>query len=125
MPRSVAQSLRQVRAQGLPDAPPAARVGVFLKLDADVVEWFRDTGPGYQARINHVLKEFVDGVRHPARSPGVLARAQELFEQYYAQCFWHMRPDLIVTERDLAAVVHGLRVNGGREGYLAAESLCR
>lgn len=30
-----------------------------LRLDNDVVEWFRSQGPGYQTRINAVLKEYV------------------------------------------------------------------
>ncbi|GAB0118100.1 BrnA antitoxin family protein [Acidisoma sp. 7E03] len=30
-----------------------------LRLDHDVVQWFRDQGPGYQTRINAVLRAFV------------------------------------------------------------------
>ncbi|WP_235824013.1 BrnA antitoxin family protein [Falsiruegeria mediterranea] len=29
---------------------------VTLRLDADMVRWFRKLGPGYQARINQVLR---------------------------------------------------------------------
>jgi len=31
-----------------------------LRLDADVIEWFREQGPGYQTRINAVLRAFVE-----------------------------------------------------------------
>lgn len=101
------------------------RVGVYLKLDAAVIDWFRAGGPGYQARINEVLRQFVQGVSEPDHPPTRVERAQRLFEQYRAQCFWHMRPDLVVTDADLAAIVHGLRMHGGRAGFLAAEDLCR
>ena len=30
-----------------------------LRLDADVVDWFRSNGNGYQSRINSALREFV------------------------------------------------------------------
>ncbi len=32
---------------------------VHIRLDADVLAWFRDHGPGYQTRINAVLRSFV------------------------------------------------------------------
>ena len=124
MPRSVSTSIVQTKAH--PPATPSgeARVGVFLKLDAGVVEWFRAGGPGYQARINEVLRRFVDGMREPDLHPDRLELAQSLYEQYYASCFWHMRPDLVVTERDIPAIMQGLRTHGGRAGFLAAEALC-
>jgi uncharacterized protein (DUF4415 family) len=30
-----------------------------LRLDSDVVDWFKQQGPGYQKRINAVLRAFV------------------------------------------------------------------
>ncbi len=38
---------------------PARKVDVHIRLDSDVLEWFRSAGPGYQTRINAVLKSFV------------------------------------------------------------------
>ena len=32
---------------------------VAMRLDADVLEWFQRQGPGYQTRINAVLREFM------------------------------------------------------------------
>jgi hypothetical protein len=124
MPRSVSNAVRHVAEQPPSTPPRANRVGVYLKLDAAVVDWFREAGPGYQARINEVLRQFVHSVTEPDHARSTVEHAQRLFEQFYAQCFWHMRRDLIVTERDVAAIVHGLRTNGGREGFLAADALC-
>ena len=49
--------------------------------------------------------------------------AQQLYRQYYARCFWHMKPDLQITESMIYLVVKGLRHNGGREGFLEAARL--
>lgn len=38
---------------------PARKQAVHMRLDADVLEWFRAHGPGYQTRINAVLRSFV------------------------------------------------------------------
>lgn len=32
---------------------------VTLRLDADVLMWFKSRGKGYQTRINRVLREFI------------------------------------------------------------------
>lgn len=32
---------------------------VTLRLDADVIAWFKKAGPGYQTRINRALREWV------------------------------------------------------------------
>ena len=39
---------------------PLRKQDVHLRIDADVLDWFRRTGRGYQARINDVLRAFVD-----------------------------------------------------------------
>jgi uncharacterized protein (DUF4415 family) len=38
---------------------PAPKQALSLRLDTAVVDWFRDQGPGYQTRINAVLRAFV------------------------------------------------------------------
>ena len=38
---------------------PGPKRRLYLRLDADVLEWFRSHGPGYQTRINAVLRAFV------------------------------------------------------------------
>ncbi len=104
------------------------KIGLFIKLDRSVVAWFKASGPGYQRKMNEVLKRFVSAVNSQNDStekPSILERAQELFEKYYEQCFWHMKPDLIVTEVDLPQIIKGLKTYGGRTGYIEAAELCR
>jgi uncharacterized protein (DUF4415 family) len=38
---------------------PGPKQGVYLRLDPDVLGWFRAGGAGYQTRINAVLRAFV------------------------------------------------------------------
>lgn len=38
--------------------PVEPKASISLRLDADVLEWFKSTGPGYQTRINAVLRAF-------------------------------------------------------------------
>ena len=33
---------------------------ISLRIDQDVIEWFKAQGPGYQTRINSVLRAFRD-----------------------------------------------------------------
>jgi uncharacterized protein (DUF4415 family) len=42
----------------MPGLPPR-KEAVHIRLDADVLAWFRGHGPGYQTRINAVLRSFV------------------------------------------------------------------
>ena len=44
--------------------PPGKDV-VTLRLDRDVLEWFRTQGKGYQTRINQVLRAFYEARRNP------------------------------------------------------------
>ncbi|MGH8558286.1 MAG: BrnA antitoxin family protein [Methylococcales bacterium] len=39
---------------------PRAKKAVSLRLDADVLDWFKAQGPGYLTRINAVLRSFVE-----------------------------------------------------------------
>ena len=36
------------------------KVAVGIKLDSDVLDWFKDQGKGYQTRINSVLRRFYE-----------------------------------------------------------------
>jgi uncharacterized protein (DUF4415 family) len=38
---------------------PPRKAPVHIRLDADVLAWFRGPGSGYQTRINAVLRSFV------------------------------------------------------------------
>jgi uncharacterized protein (DUF4415 family) len=41
--------------------PPKVSVG--MRLDADVVAWFKKNGAGYQTRINAVLRRYIEAQR--------------------------------------------------------------
>jgi uncharacterized protein (DUF4415 family) len=41
-------------------AAPRAKKSVHLRLDPDVLDWFRQQGPGYQTKINAVLRSFYE-----------------------------------------------------------------
>lgn len=49
--------------------------------------------------------------------------ANRLFREFYAVCFWHLKPDLVVTEDLIPLIIEGLRKHGGRSGMLAAARL--
>lgn len=38
---------------------PSEKISVGIRLDSDVVEWFKNAGKGYQTRINAVLKSYM------------------------------------------------------------------
>ena len=40
--------------------PVISKRSISLRVDADVLAWFQAQGPGYQTRINAVLKAFKD-----------------------------------------------------------------
>jgi uncharacterized protein (DUF4415 family) len=42
---------------------PPRKEHINIRLDADVLDWFRKTGKGYQTRINNVLRAFVESRR--------------------------------------------------------------
>lgn len=40
--------------------PVSPKASVSLRIDADVLAWFKARGPGYQTRMNAVLRAFKD-----------------------------------------------------------------
>jgi uncharacterized protein (DUF4415 family) len=38
---------------------PPAKVPISLRVDSDVLEWFREEGPRYQSRMNAVLRSYM------------------------------------------------------------------
>ena len=50
--------VRGMVRRGLEPLPPKASIS--LRVDQDVLEWFKAQGPGYQTRINTVLRAFRD-----------------------------------------------------------------
>jgi uncharacterized protein (DUF4415 family) len=46
---------------------PARKRDIHIRIDEDVLEWFRRTGRGYQTRINNVLRAFMEGRKRAPR----------------------------------------------------------
>ena len=44
--------------------PVRRKAQVTLRLDSDVIGWFKHGGRGYQTRINTLLRAYVDQQRH-------------------------------------------------------------
>ncbi len=86
-----------------PDAPPIdldwtqARLSlppgkdiVTLRLDRDVLEWFRAQGKGYQTRINQALRAFYEARRNPLAADVVDGTNAELAR---------VKAELVATQR--------------------------
>ncbi len=56
-------------ASGVVFAEKEPKLAVSLRLDADVLRFFRGLGSGYQTRINEVLRVFMDA-HQPATGRG-------------------------------------------------------
>jgi Uncharacterized protein conserved in bacteria len=48
--------VKGIARKGLKPIPPKASIS--LRVDSDVLEWFKSQGTGYQSRMNAVLKAF-------------------------------------------------------------------
>jgi len=51
----------------LVDWPPR-KESVTMRLDADVLAWFKAQGCGYQTRINQLLRRYMDGQKRGLKS---------------------------------------------------------
>lgn len=47
---------------------PRPKVPVSIRLDADLIDHFRSTGPGWQTRINAILRAYRDASRAASKS---------------------------------------------------------
>ena len=55
---AVKHIVRGIVRRGL--APLPSKASISLRVDQDVLEWFKAQGTGYQTRINTVLRAFRD-----------------------------------------------------------------
>ena len=60
--------------------PPTAKDLITLRIDHDLLEWLRSTGPGYQTRINQVLRAWYEqsARREQAKSERVKLKVPKL-----------------------------------------------
>ncbi|WP_310570964.1 BrnA antitoxin family protein [Gemmatimonas sp.] len=47
---------------------PVSKEAISIRLDHDVIAWFRSSGPRYQSRINAVLRSYVEQVEATSRT---------------------------------------------------------
>jgi uncharacterized protein (DUF4415 family) len=55
--------------------PPAKR-DIHIRLDGDILDWFKARGRGYQTRINAVLRAFVQTRQRVERKPAIRSRSR-------------------------------------------------
>ncbi|OGT30166.1 MAG: hypothetical protein A2W28_01925 [Gammaproteobacteria bacterium RBG_16_51_14] len=53
---SLKHIVRGIARRGL--KPVSPKTSISLRIDADVLEWLKAQGPGYQTRINTILRAF-------------------------------------------------------------------
>ena len=66
----------------------------------------------------------MDRAAPPPAMQDRVALARRIFRENHALCFWYLRKDLEITERDLSEIVRCLRKHGGRRGYVLAARIC-
>ena len=44
---------------------PQPKKGVYIRLDADVLDWLKSKGRGYQTRMNAMLRALMESDRQP------------------------------------------------------------
>ena len=50
---------------------PAAKQAISLRIDEDILAWFKASGPRYQSRMNAVLRSYMDHMRKHVPHRGV------------------------------------------------------
>lgn len=58
------ESVASARA---PSSMPLKQI-VTIRLDVDMLNWFKSAGPGYQTRINQILRDHMDTQRSAAKA---------------------------------------------------------
>jgi uncharacterized protein (DUF4415 family) len=48
---------------------PTAKRAISLRVDEDVLDWFKQTGPRYQTRMNAVLRSYMARTGKPVVTP--------------------------------------------------------
>ena len=61
----VARVVRRIARKGLPQS--GRKTAISLRLDEEVLEWFRGHGPGYQTRMNAVLRAYMEAAHEPRK----------------------------------------------------------
>ena len=62
---------RGIVRKGLKVIPPKSLLS--LRIDADVIAWFKAQGPGYQSRMNALLRAYMEAHQTSSQPPRVNA----------------------------------------------------
>ena len=65
---------------------PSGKTSVHLRLDSDVVEWFKARGKGHLTRMNAVLRAYVDAHERRTLPPVHPGEARPIFLPEPCQC---------------------------------------
>ena len=66
-----AEGIQAVDWEGLAVTPRPGKVAVSVRLDADVLAFFRADGRGYQTRINAVLRSYMVARQRAGKEPPI------------------------------------------------------
>jgi uncharacterized protein (DUF4415 family) len=61
----VADIVRGIASKGLPRQ--SRKAVISLRIDREVLDWFKAQGPGYQTRMNAVLRAYREAAAEPER----------------------------------------------------------
>ena len=94
---------KQSAAGVCPLKPVAPKTSISLRIDVDVLEWFKSQGAGYQTKMNAVLKSLQGSIR--LIDPPVPLFRAESFERYlgFTGRYWHASASLPVEVVDKGA----------------------
>lgn len=67
LPKETVEAIRRYRGQRGPQKKPTKEL-ISLRVDRDVVEVYRSTGRGWQARANEALRTYAKRIGTPRRS---------------------------------------------------------
>ncbi len=48
---------------------PPVKMAISMRIDTDVLDWFKDQGPGYQTRMNAVLRLYMERMQQLSAPP--------------------------------------------------------
>ena len=54
--------------------PPMIKAPISIRIDEDILAWFRERGPRYQSRMNAVLRSYVTAMRKASPKKRPVAR---------------------------------------------------
>lgn len=99
-----------------------AKTLISIRINPELLQWFKTVAPaGYQRLMCTVLEDY--RFRKMMDHQKTLGRAQQIYLQFYARCFWHLKKDLEITQDLIPVVQSGLRKFGGIEGMRLAATL--